>query len=89
MLSMQDILDYCDLNDDVIEVIADHTGVPMIVAAEMSEALLCSPEGVCRLHMMLVECMKEALAQQHNERVLELMEVYEHLRRSHPLPSHF
>ena len=39
MLSMQDILDYCDLNDDVIEVIADHTGVPMIVAAEMSEYL--------------------------------------------------
>ena len=89
MLSMQDILDYCDLNDDVNEVIADHTGVPMIVAAEMSEALLCSPEGVCRLHMLLVECMKEALAQQRNERVLELMEVYEHLRRSHPLPSHF
>lgn len=89
MLSMQDILDYCDLNEDVMEAIADHTGVPMIVAAEMSEALLCSPEGVCRLHMMLVECMKEALARQRNERVLELMEVYEHLRRSHPLPSHF
>ncbi|WP_415034152.1 hypothetical protein [Azonexus sp.] len=89
MLSMQDILDYCDLNDDVIEVIADHTGVPMIVAAEISEGLLCSPEGVCRLHMMLVECMKKALEQEKNERVLELMEIYEHLKRSHPLPTHF
>lgn len=89
MLSMRDIIDYCDLNDDVIEVIADHTGVPMIVAAEMSEALLSSPEGVCRLHMMLVECMKEALNEGHNEQVLELMDIYEHLKRSHPLPTHF
>lgn len=87
MLSMQDVLDYCDLDRGEIEAIAEHEHIPMTIAAEMSEVLLCTPEGVCQLHAMIIENMQHALETGRNERVLDLMQTYEHLQRTHPLPT--
>lgn len=87
MLSMQDVLDYCDLERGEIEAIAEHEHIPVTVAAEMSEYLLCTPEGVCYLHRIILDNMQHALEAGKNEHVLELMQTYEHLRRTHPLPA--
>lgn len=87
MLSMQDVLDYCDLDRGEIEAIAEHEHVPLAVAAELSEVLLCSPEGVCKLHTMLIENMEHALAHGQYEHVQSLVETYQHLQRTHPLPE--
>ena len=87
MLSMQDVLDYCDLDRGEIEAIAEHQHIPMTIAAEMGELLLCSPEGVYQLHAMIIENMQEALAAGQYERVCELGKTYEHLKRTHPLQS--
>jgi hypothetical protein len=86
MLSMQDVLDYCDLDRGEIEAIAEHEHIPLTIAAEMSEVLLCSPEGVCRLHTMIIENMEQALAAGQFEHVQELADTYQHLQRTHPLP---
>lgn len=88
MLSIQDVLDYCDLDRGEIEAIAEHEHVPIAVAAEMSENLLCSPEGVFRLHSMIVENMQHALEAGHLEHVQDLAQTYQHLQRTHPLPMH-
>ncbi len=88
MLSIQDVLDYCDLDRGEIEAIAEHEHIPMTIAAEMSEFLLCTPEGVCQLHTMIIENMQQALDEGHNQRVADLMKTYEHLQRTHPLPTH-
>ena len=61
MLSFQDVMDYCDLDRGEIEAVAEHEHIPMTVAAEMGEFLLCSPEGVCRLHAMIIDNMQQAL----------------------------
>jgi len=86
MLSIQDVIDYCDLDRGEIEAIAAHEHVPMAVAAELSEVLLCSPDGVCRLHSMIIENMQHALETGHLEEVQQLAETYQHLQRTHPLP---
>jgi hypothetical protein len=39
MLSIQDVLDYCDLDSGEIEAIAEHEHIPLTLAAEMSESL--------------------------------------------------
>ena len=39
MLSIQDVLDYCDLDRGEIEAVAEHEHLPMTVAAEMGESL--------------------------------------------------
>lgn len=87
MLSIQDVLDYCDLDRGEIEAIAEHEHVPMAVAAEISEVLLCTPEGVCQLHVMFLENMQHAFDRGDMLHVQELAQAYQHLQRSHPLPS--
>lgn len=87
MLSIQDVLDYCDLDRGEIEAIAEHEHIPITVAAEMSEVLLCSPEGVCQLHLMFLDNMRHAFDRGDMSHVQELAEAYEHLQRSHPLPA--
>lgn len=87
MLSIQDVLDYCDLERGEIAAIAEHEHIPLTLAAELSESLLGSPEGVCRLHAMLVENMAHALQSGHIEHAIELEETYKHLQRTHPIPS--
>jgi len=88
MLSIQDVIDYCDLDRGEIEAIAEHEHIPVTVAAEMSEYLLCTPDGVCRLHSMIIENMQQALDSGHYEHVKELAATYEHLQRTHPIPAH-
>jgi len=87
MLSFQDVIDYCDLDEGEIEAIAEHEHIPVTVAAEMSENLLCTPDGVCRLHSMIIENMQHAIETGRYEHVKDLAQTYEHLQRTHPIPS--
>jgi hypothetical protein len=86
MLSMEDVLDYCDLDRGEIAAVAEHERIPMTIAAELGEALLSSPEGVFHLHEMIVENMQHALEGGRFEHVTELADTYQHLQRTHPLP---
>lgn len=88
MLSIQDVLDYCDLDRGEIEAIAEHEHVPLAIAAEISEALLSSPEGVFQIHTMIIENMQHAVETGQFERLQSLAETYQHLQRTHPLPHH-
>lgn len=87
MLAMQDLLDYCDLDEGEIKAIAEHEHVPLVIAAELSECLLSSPEGVCKLHAMIVENMEHAVKCGQFHHAKELESTYEHLLRTHPLPE--
>jgi hypothetical protein len=87
MLSIQDVIDYCDLDRGEIEAIAEHEHIPMAIAAELGEVLLCTPEGVCRIHSMIVENMVHAMEVGEYEHVRDLSKTYEHLQRTHPLPQ--
>jgi hypothetical protein len=86
MLSIQDLLDYCDLDRGEIEAVAEHEHLPITVAAELGEMLLETPEGVFRLHEMIIENMQHALAAGQLQHVQELAATYQHLQRNHPLP---
>lgn len=88
MLSIQDVIDYCDLERGEIEAIAEHEHVPVVVAAELSEQLLSTPQGVYRLHTMIIENMEHALEHGEYQHVKDLSETYKHLQRTHPIPSH-
>lgn len=87
MLSMNDLMDYCDLDRGEIEAVAEHEGIPLAVAIR-SSARPCSssPDGVFCLHGMIVENMQHALEEGHFEHVQELANTYQHLQRTHPLP---
>ena len=88
MLSLQDVLDYCDLDRGEIAAVAEHERIPLTLAAEMSECLLSTPEGVFRLHAMIIENMENALAEGNRVHAAEMAAIYQHLQRTHPLPTH-
>lgn len=88
MLSLQDVIDYCDLDRREIEAIAEHEHVPVAVAAEISALLLSSPEGICRLHLMFVENMQAAIDAGNMSHAEELALAYRHLQRTYPLIVH-
>lgn len=87
MLSLQDVLDYCDLDNGEIEAVAEHEHIPMTVAAEVGESLLSTPEGVFKLHTMIVENMEHAMQCGEFQHVKDLALIYQHLQRTHPLPG--
>ncbi len=87
MLSIQDVIDYCDLDRGEIEAIAEHEHIPIAVAAEMSTLLLGTPEGVCHLHTMIIENMQHALESGRYQHAKDLAETYQHLQRCHPLSA--
>lgn len=88
MLSLLDVIDYCDLNRCEIDVIAEHEHIPVALAAEMSAVLVCTEEGVCRLHSMFLENMQHALEIGRVEHAQELMQSYADLQRRYPLITH-
>ena len=45
MLSMQDVLDYCDLDPGEIEAIAEHEHIPMTLAAEDADGHTVTAAG--------------------------------------------
>ena len=77
MLSMQDVIDYCDLERGEIEAIAEHEHIP----------LLCTPQGVYQLHSVIIENMQHALEVGEYQHVKDLAATYAHLQRTHPIAS--
>lgn len=87
MLSMDDLLDYCELDRDEIAAVAEHEHLPLAVAAELSENLVETPEGVAELHRMLLENITHAKEKGNREHVKELARAYLHLQKTHPIQT--
>ncbi|MBI2308599.1 MAG: hypothetical protein HYU78_15025 [Rhodocyclales bacterium] len=87
MLCLEDCLDFCELDQDEVEAIAEHEHVPTIVAAEMGYELLKSDAGVARLHLMILDDIEIALKHGRVDHANELVCTYQHFQRSHPLQT--
>jgi hypothetical protein len=86
MLSLRDCLDFCEVDSAEIEAIAEHQHLPFIVAAEMSNVLLSSPEGLSSLYRMVLDNLNQAVEHRDLERVMRNCLAYQHLQTTHPLP---
>lgn len=60
MLSYQDCLHFSDLKPEEIRAIAEHEGVPEIVAVQLGAELLKSAEGVRTIQHMMLENVQRA-----------------------------
>lgn len=85
MLSLDDCLDFSDLESDEIEAIAAHEHIPLICAAEMGCELLKTPDGVRKLHSMVLDDMEQALEHGQLETASRWALVYRHLQSAHPI----
>lgn len=61
MISLEECVEFSDLEYDEIEAIAEHEHVPLIIAAEMGCQLARTKDGLRSIHTMLEEVADHAM----------------------------
>jgi hypothetical protein len=89
MLSLTDCLDFIDLDRDTIDVIAQHQGLPSIVAAELGNQLIADMRGIFAIHQMHRDLLARAAEAEHLEEEKRLRKAYAAFSRKYPMPNQF
>ncbi|GAB2182467.1 hypothetical protein DLREEDagrD3_26900 [Denitratisoma sp. agr-D3] len=84
MLSMQDCLDYCDLNEDEVRVIAHHEHLSFEAAAQLACSLAQDKKGEKQLCDMLGEVVCEAAGKGEMETLQQAERAFCHFTQHHP-----
>ncbi len=84
VLTLKDCIELCDLTEEEVEAIAEHEHIPTIVAAELGNYLVHSPEGVPMIRRFIVDDTKAAEARGDFRRVTVLKLVLWHFIQTHP-----
>lgn len=87
MLSLRDCLDFIDLDQETIEIIAEHQHLSSVVATELGNHLVASRPGLLVIHDMHRELIAKAADKGRLEREKELRAVYARFCRKYPMPS--
>lgn len=86
MLSLNDCLDFIDLDSNTIEVISTHENVPLIIAAELGNQLIADLRGIHRLHLMHRELIRQAAEKGRLDEEKRLRKIYVAFSRKYPMP---
>jgi hypothetical protein len=84
MLSLEDCLALCELNEDEVLAIAHHEHIPEIAAAELGNYLVHTPEGERRIKSIIRDDIVEARAAGDRSRELALKLVLRNFVEQHP-----
>jgi hypothetical protein len=84
MLTLDDVIGMSDLTEDEIDAIVEHEHCPEIVAAELGNYLVHSPDGVPMLKRMILEDIAASEAREDYKHALKLRLVLKHFVETHP-----
>jgi len=84
MLTFEDCLGLCELDEDEIMAIAEHEHVPEIVALEMAQYLVHLPEGTVAIKRMIVEDIQHAREHNNLAHAETLQRALKHFIATHP-----
>jgi hypothetical protein len=84
MLSLLDCIDYSDLTEDEVEVIAEHEHVPFAGAVQMACCLAQSEEGTRRLCCLLKDAVCDAEACGRKDALALAERALSQFTRAHP-----
>ena len=86
MITLQECLDFSELDEDAVDEIAEHEHVSPIVAAEIGAKLLDTPRGVLTIKHWLLDNLEHAKLNGQQQRARHIDEVYRRFSREHPTP---
>ncbi len=86
MLSIRDCLDYCDLTEDEVLLIAEHENIPDAAAAQVCCGLVQTPEGVMVLTKFMLELVERARACGDTRKAERAASLCARFMKDHPLP---
>jgi len=84
MLTLEDCIGLSDLTEDEIDAIAEHEHLPEIIATELGNYLVHSPEGIPMLRKMILDDISAAVKREDWEHALKLRLVLRHFIQTHP-----
>jgi len=84
MLSYDDVLELCELNEDEIAAISEHEGIPEICAAEYGYYLCHTADGVPKIRRFILDDIETAKRHGDMAKVVKLRAVLAHFVRMHP-----
>lgn len=88
MLSLQDCLDYCDLSEDEVCLIAHHEHLPFPCAAQLAFSLLQDGHGEETVRCMLEEELTLATRCGRDCELVMAQKAYAHFNQHHPPCGH-
>jgi len=83
MLTRDDCIALCDLTPEEVAAIAEHEHIPEIVAAELGNYLVHTPEGEARIERMIVDDIEHARAHSDFAHMAKLVAVLRHFIDEH------
>jgi len=86
MLSIRDCLDYCDLTDDDVAVLAEHHDIPDVAAAQIACGLVQTREGTLLLTQFMHDLIDEAEESGDRAKAKHVRDVFNRFTASHPVP---
>lgn len=85
MLSMRDCLDYCDLTEDEIELIAEHEQIPDVAAAQLVCGLVQTREGVLIITRYMQDLIERATERGDVDKAQRAARLCEQFMTDHPV----
>lgn len=83
MLTIRDCLALCDLSEEEIDAIAEHEHLPEMIAAELGNYLIHTPDGAPRIRRMIVDDIAHARAAGDAAHMAKLVAVLRHFIENH------
>lgn len=84
MLTWQDCVALCELNEAEIDAIAQHEHIPEMIALELGNYLCHTPDGQPAIRRMILDDIAEARQKGDRERLLVLLGTLRHFVVTHP-----
>ena len=84
MISLEDCVAMCGLDAEEIAAIAEHEHLPEVAASALASYLLHSKGGEQEIRAMIVDDIREALAEDHLEHATDLLMALRHFLDQHP-----
>jgi hypothetical protein len=86
MLSIRDCLDYCDLTDEDVAIIAEHHDIPDAAAAQIACGLVQTREGTLMLTQFMLDLVDAAEERGDRAKAKRFRDACARFIAAHPLP---
>ena len=84
MISLEDLIGFCDLTPDEVQAIAEHEHVAEPVAVVLGSCLLQSDRGCEELRDMLMDNLRTAVRQHNVPHARQVVSTLRHFLHAHP-----
>jgi hypothetical protein len=84
MISIEDCIGLCGLDENEVAAISEHEHIPEIAAAALGSYLLRQPRGGEAIRTMIVDDIRKALAERRVRHAAELVMALRHFLEHHP-----